>query len=83
MTLQSDVVQAVEQFGTPRLPYYEPHRWFPHVGFAVGDDQEQASAIVEYLLDYDFEWDFTVDNITITRPPAEGEQYEILASIDL
>jgi len=32
---------------------------------------------------YDFEWDFTVDNVTITRPPADGEQYEVLASIDL
>lgn len=81
--LQSDVVQAVERFGPPPVPYYEPHRWFPHVGFAVSDDDEQTSDIVEFLLDYDFEWDFTVDNITITRPPADGEKYEVVASIDL
>lgn len=81
--LQSDVAQAVENLGTPPVPYYEPHRWFPHVGFAVGEDDEQTSDIVEFLLDYDFEWDFTVDNITITRPPADGEKYEVMASIDL
>lgn len=80
---QSAVVQAVEDLGTPPVPYYEPHRWFPHVGFAVGEDSEQAGDIVEFLLDYDLEWDFTVDNITITRPPADGEKYEMMASIDL
>ena len=82
-TLQSNVAQAVENLGTPPVPYYEPHRWFPHVGFAVGEDDEQTSDIVEFLLDYDFEWNFTVDNITITRPPADGGKYEVKASIEL
>ena len=81
--LQSDVAQAVENFGPPPVPYYEPQRWLPHVGFAVGEDDEQTGDIVEFLLDYNFDWDFTVDNITITRPPADGEKYEVMASVDL
>lgn len=79
----SEVVRAVEHLGPPPVPYYEPDRWFPHVGFAVGDDTEQAKEIVAFLLEYDLEWDFTVDNVTIMRPPADGEQYEMKASIDL
>lgn len=80
---QSEVVEAVETLGPPPVPYYEPHRWFPHVGFAFAENDEQTGDIVEFLLGYDLEWDVTVDTITITRPPAEGEQYEKLASIDL
>ena len=79
----STVVDSVEQFGPPPVAYSKPYRWFPHVGFALADDSEQASDIVEFLLDYDLEWDFTVDNVTITRPPAEGEKYEKLATVDL
>ena len=81
--VQSDVVQAVDSVGTPPVPYYEPHRWFPHVGFAVGEDAAQAGDIVESLLNYDLEWDFAVDTVTITRPPDDGEKYEQLASVDL
>jgi 2'-5' RNA ligase len=80
---QSAVARAVDDLGTPPVPYYEPHRWFPHVGVAVGEDATQASDIVEFLLDYDFDWDFTVDTVTITRPPSDGAKYERVASIDL
>ena len=81
--LHSGVVGAVEDLGMAPMPYYEPHRWFPHVGFALGLDDERTCDIVGFLLNYDFEWDFTVDNITITRPPADGAAYEVAASIDL
>jgi 2'-5' RNA ligase len=79
----STVVDAVADLGTQPVPYYDPHRWFPHVGFAVAESDEQAGDIVEFLLDYDLEWEFTVDNVTVTRPPAPGEQYEKLATVDL
>ncbi len=79
--LHSAVVRTVEGLGTAPEPFYEPHRWFPHVGFAPGVDDEQTCDIVAFLLDYDFEWDFTVDNVTITRPPADEKEHEIVASI--
>lgn len=81
--LQADVVGAVEDLGTPPVPYYEPHRWFPHVGFALDLGDELTEDVVGFLLDYDFEWDFTVDNVAITRPPADGADYEIAGSVDL
>lgn len=80
---QSNVVDAVDEFGPPPVPFYDPHRWFPHVGFAFAEDAEQTTDIAEFLLDYDLDWQFTVDDVTITRPPAEGEQYEKVATIDL
>ncbi len=81
--LHADVVDAVEGLGTPPVPYYRPHRWFPHVGFALDLDDELAGEVVGHLLDYDLEWDLTVDNVTITRPPAPGERYERVATVDL
>ncbi len=81
--LHQDVVDAVADLGTPPVPYYRPHRWFPHVGFALGIDDELAGRIAEFLLDYDLEWDFTVDNVTVTRPPEDGEQYERAATVPL
>lgn len=81
--LHADVVRAVEDSGTAPVPFYEPHRWFPHVGLALGIDDERTCDIIAFLLERDFEWDFTVDNITITRPPADGKEHEIVASIDL
>lgn len=81
--LHSYVVRAVENLGTAPVPFYDPHRWFPHVGLALGLDDEQTRNIVGFLLDDDFAWEFTVDNITITRPPADGKEHEEIASIGL
>jgi 2'-5' RNA ligase len=77
--LHAAVVEAVAEFGPPPVPFYRPGRWFPHVGFALGVDDERAGAIVEHLLADDFEWDCTVDTITIAQPPAD----DVLASIPL
>jgi 2'-5' RNA ligase len=81
--LHCDVVDALAGFDRAPVPFYEPRRWFPHVGFALGLDDQRAAAVVEHLLDFDFEWTVEMDTITITRPPAEGERYEEVASIDL
>lgn len=80
--LHADVVGAVEDLGTPPVPYYRPHRWFPHVGFAFDVDDEQASGILEFLLEYDLEWEFTVENVTVTRPDEDGT-YERVATVEL
>lgn len=80
---QSEVVEAVNEFGPPPVPFYEPHRWFPHVGFAFADDAAKTTAIAEFLLDYDLDWQFTVDTVSITRPPEDGELYETVATVDL
>lgn len=81
--LHSNVVRAVADLGPAPEPYYDPSRWFPHVGFALDLDDERTGDVVEFLLEYDLAWEFTADNITITRPPAEGERHEVVASLDL
>ncbi|MFC6954478.1 2'-5' RNA ligase family protein [Halorubellus litoreus] len=81
--LHCDVVDALEEFETAPVPFYEPRRWFPHVGFALGLDDERAANVVEHLLDRDFEWTVEMNEITVTRPPADGERYEEVASIGL
>lgn len=81
--LHRDVVGALDGFGPPPVPFYEPERWFPHVGLALDVDDELAGEIVTYLVDYDFQWSFTFDSIAITRPPAEGAEHELVAEIEL
>lgn len=82
-SLHADVVAAVDDLGTAPMPYYEPHRWFPHVGFALGLTDDQTGDVLRFLLDYDLEWDFTVDNVTVTRPPPGGDEFEVVASVAL
>lgn len=81
--LHRDVVDSVAGFGAPAVPYYEPERWFPHVGFALDVDDELAGEIVTYLMDYDLEWSFTFDTIGITRPSTEGAEHELVTEIEL
>lgn len=82
-TLHREVVDAVSDLGTAPVPFYEPHRWFPHIGLALSVGDELAGDIASFLLDYDLQWRFTVDNVGITRAPAEGEEYELVASVSL
>jgi len=82
-SLHRDVVSGIEGHGDPPVPFYDPARWFPHVGFALGLDDDLTGEIVTYLLNYDFEWSFTFETIAITRPPAEGAEHELVAEIEL
>ncbi|WP_436936082.1 2'-5' RNA ligase family protein [Halovenus marina] len=81
--LHEDVVQAVADLGSAPVPFYEPSRWFPHVGLALNVDDKLAGEIVSFLLECDLEWDVTVDTIAITRPPTAGAEHEIVATVDL
>lgn len=80
--LHRDVVAALEELGTAPTPYYEPRRWFPHVGLALDLDAERAGEVVSFLLDYDLEWDLTLDNVTVTRPSGTGPEHDA-ASVEL
>jgi 2'-5' RNA ligase len=81
--LHRDVDAALEDLGEAPVPYYDPSRWFPHVGLALQLDDELTGEIVTYLLEYDFEWEFPFETIAITAPPADGEEHELVAEIEL
>jgi len=84
-SLHQDVVEVARECGTAPTPYYEPHRWFPHVALALGFDSERVGDIVRFLRtsDYDFERELTVDNVEITYRPEGAEEFERVASIPL
>lgn len=82
-SLHEDVVAVAREFGTAPTPYYEPHRWFPHVALALGFESTRVGDVVRYLRtsDYDFERQFTVDNVEITYRPEGADEFERVASI--
>ncbi|MFC7046263.1 2'-5' RNA ligase family protein [Halobacteriaceae archaeon GCM10025711] len=83
LELHRDVVEAVHPLGTAPVPYYEPHRWFPHVGFALQVADEQIGDVVSFLLGYDLEWEIPIDDISITRKPTPEAAHELEATIEL
>ena len=83
MDLHRAVVDALAPLGSAPTPFYEPHRWFPHVALAIQVDDERVGEVVSFLLERDFAWEFTVDNVEVTRPPEPGAGYERVASVSL
>jgi 2'-5' RNA ligase len=84
LDLHRDAVDALAPLGRAPTDYYEPDGWFPHVGLALALDPERAGEVAGALLDdAAFDWTFTVDNVSITRPAATGTEYELVASVDL
>lgn len=81
--LHRDVVRATGRLGTAPTPYYEPGQWFPHIALAVEIDDDRTGDLVHHLLDRDFVWEFTVDNVEVTRLPSEGAEYELVSGVEL
>lgn len=81
--LHTSIVDELTQLGDSLMPFYEPGSWFPHIGLALGVDDDQISDVVSFLLDYDFAWEFVVDNIEIEHRPEDESEFERIASIDL
>lgn len=81
--LHYEMVDELRALGESLMPFYEPGSWFPHVGLALGVDDEQTGEVVSFLLDYDFAWEFTVDNVEVEFLGDEASQFERVASVDL
>ena len=81
--LHHELVDELRTLGDPMMPFYEPDSWFPHVGLALSVDDEQVGDVVSFLVDYDFAWEFTVDNVEVEYLTDGGEQFERVASVDL
>ncbi|WP_254832118.1 2'-5' RNA ligase family protein [Haloglomus salinum] len=81
--LHEDTVDALAPLGDAPTEYYEPDGWFPHVGLALSLDHDLAGEVVGHLLEREFAWTFTVDNVSVTRPAADGGTHELVATIDL
>ena len=82
--LHREVVRTTTAHGSAPTPYYEPDRWFPHIGLALGFDSDTVGDIVGFLREreYDFGREFTVDNVEVTARTDPDEEIERVASID-
>lgn len=82
--LHRAVVDTVTAHGSAPTPYYEPDRWFPHIGLALGFDSDTVGEIVGFLREreYDFSREFTVDNVEITSRPDGAAEFERVAAIE-
>jgi 2'-5' RNA ligase len=83
LDLHRDAVDALAPLGDAPTDYYELERWFPHVGLALSLDTALAGEVVGDLLERGFDWAFTVDNVSVTRPAAGGGEHELVATVDL
>lgn len=46
--------------------YYHPDYWMPHITIGIGDmNKDTLSQIVRFLAERNFNWEITVDNITL------------------
>jgi 2'-5' RNA ligase len=81
--LHHELVGELRALGAPLMPFYEPDSWFPHVGLALAVDDEQVGDVVSFLVDYDFAWEFTVDNVEVESLADGMDQFERVASVDL
>jgi 2'-5' RNA ligase len=83
LDLHRDAVDALAPLGEAPTDYYEPDRWFPHVGLALSLEADLAGEVAGHLVERTFAWEFTVDNVSVTRPPADGDEHDLIASVEL
>jgi len=48
--------------------YYHPAHWVPHITIGIGDmNKDNLSQIVRFLVERDFNWELTVDNVVLVH----------------
>lgn len=62
--LHADISEMSSEMGL----YYNPNMWLPHITLALGDTTpEMLGPLLSYLFNYNFNWEITLDNITILQ----------------
>lgn len=62
--LHRDVAEMSTEMGV----YYNPNLWLPHISLALGDTTpEILGPVLAYLCDFNFNWEITLDNLTIMQ----------------
>jgi 2'-5' RNA ligase len=60
--------QGICQTGSEVEDYYHPARWVPHITVGIGDLQkDNLSQIVRFLAERDFNWEITLDHVTLVH----------------
>lgn len=62
--LHRDIAEMSTEMGV----YYNPNLWLPHITLALGDTTpEVLGPVLSYLCNYNFNWEITLDNLTIMQ----------------
>ncbi|RAU83361.1 2'-5' RNA ligase family protein [Pontibacter arcticus] len=62
--LQVDISEMSTEMGV----FYNPNMWLPHITLALGDTTtELLGPILAYLCQYNYNWEITIDNLTILQ----------------
>lgn len=77
MNFHDLVWESVKVLGRDISPYYDPSSWIPHISLAYEDvDESNISAVINKLVFETYNWEITVDNISLIYEP-EGEIGEL------
>lgn len=58
----------ISEMSTEMGVYYNPNLWLPHITLALGDTTpELLGPVLAFLCDYNFNWEITLDNLTIMQ----------------
>ena len=62
--------QEISSTGSGIEDYYHPAYWVPHITIGIGDmKKDNLSQIVRLLAERNFNWEMTVDNISLIYDP--------------
>ena len=68
----------VEAASAGIVEYYHPEQWVPHITLAHGDiRQDKLASAIEVLSQWDFNWQITVDNISLLYDEGEGKEDQL------
>jgi 2'-5' RNA ligase len=58
----------ISEMSTEMGLYYNTNLWLPHITLALGDTTpETLGPVMAYLCQYNFNWEITIDNLTIMQ----------------
>ena len=62
----AEIWQEISSMASGIEDYYRPAHWVPHITICIGNmKKDNLSPIVRLLAEYNFNWQMTVDNITL------------------
>lgn len=62
----------ISEMSTEMGLYYNTNLWLPHITLALGDTTpEMLGPVLTYLCQYNFNWEITIDNLTILQKCGE------------
>ena len=66
--LHARLHRDISEMSTEMGVYYNQNMWLPHITLALGDTTpEVLGPVLAYLCQYNFNWEITLDNLTILQ----------------